>query len=67
MKSAFENSIYASYESKFVNLTIKDNIAYKNGGGIFIDYSNFYFDNVLIEGNKATNGGGIYMMAIKPF
>lgn len=67
MSSASEDKIYSSYESRFVNVTFKSNTAVKTGGGIFIDYSNFYFDNVLIEGNMASNGGGLYMIAAKPF
>jgi hypothetical protein len=51
---------------KFVNLTVSDNNAYRNGGGMYLNGNSSSGDNVIITntmvfGNHALYGGGIYV------
>ncbi len=47
---------------KAMGLTVDDNYANHNGGGMHLEYANGTVDSLLVEGNVASNdGGGIWM------
>ena len=63
--SAYGGGIYWAGDSlSLKDVTISDNLAEREGGGIYIDNDDSYaeLDNVIIDGNSAQqSGGGIYL------